>query len=251
VNWKTLFLISIFVLALIPDSIAGQIRWSLGGNYTFTTLSLTDVNGTATTISSIKSYNGTSSIDWKFNPGETYFYVRAYGVYQSTQFDTSLTPGVPEDAVTSLGIGTEMGIKAWVFKFRGFAQLQDVYLLSQNGNFTFAQTRVPELGGKLDLTLINRLDLDVILRTKYATISTTDQVLSGSEVGAGLYLEFGTRIRWTFGGEFVNRVYSTANGSLITRDFQLGLSVILIQSAPTRETQSNMPTGWTGSNKGF
>ncbi|MEO5971277.1 MAG: hypothetical protein ABIQ95_15230 [Bdellovibrionia bacterium] len=250
-HWKSLFLISILLLAVIPDSMAGSVRYSLGGNYTLNTLSLTDLTGTTTTISSLTSFNGTAAIDWKFNTGDTYFYVRAYGVYQSTQFDTSLTPGVPEEAVTSLGLGSEMGVKAWVFKLRGFAQLQDIYLLSQNGNFTFSQTRVSEFGGKLDLTLINRLDLDVILRAKYANIPATESVLSGSELGAGVYLEFGNFIRWTFGGEIINRAYSTSAGSLVSRDFQIGLSVILFQTAPNRTAQINRPTGWTGTDKGF
>jgi hypothetical protein len=239
-RWKVFLLFSTLTFLLTSNSMAGQIRWSIGGNYIFSSLSLTDSSETKTTLSSLQSFNGFSAIDFKlFGSVRNYLSIGVYGVYQLTTYDVSLLPSISSSAFTALGAGGELGIKVGSLKITGFAQIQELYILGQEEDYTLTKVQVNELGGKLDFNLVHRFNLDLIVKAKYAVIPAKDGVLSGSELGGGLFLECGPANRWTFGESIVRRTYSTAGGTISTQDMQFSISFVLYLS------------GSKGSKKGF
>ncbi|MEO5969759.1 MAG: hypothetical protein ABIQ95_07500 [Bdellovibrionia bacterium] len=240
-RWKVLLLIPILNLLSFSNSMAGQIRWSIGGNFIFSSIKLTDFSDTTTTLSSLQSFNGTSAVDLKLGFGNSpnYLVFGAYGIYQLTTYDVSLFPNISSSAFASLGYGGELGIKLGPIKLFGFAQVQELYILTQTDDFNLTKTEVTEFGGRMDLNLIHRFNLDILLKGKYAVIPAKNDVISGSELGGGLYLEVGPSNRWVFGESIVRRTYSTAGGTITTQDLQFSINFVLYLS------------GSRGSKKGF
>ncbi len=223
-------LVVIFLVQILGshDTAASQIHWTLGGNYMVSSYTFVENDTSISTIlSSTLVYSFATAVEIQLGSPTTYFYLGASGEYQAAQYDVALTPGIPSTPLISVGEKLNFGFHFWKLKLGGYYQIQDLYLISNNAAYEITKNTATGLGGNLELLFLSRTDLDILVRANYSQLTPDGNILSGNEIGAGLYLQVGSALRWTLGGGLVNRAFTTSSGTQTTNDFQAGFQFTL------------------------
>ena len=227
--WGRILIISFLVqISGIRHAAASQIHWTLGGNYMVSSYTFIENDTSISTIlSSTLVYSFATTVEIQLGSATTYFYLGGSGEYQAAQYDVSLTPGIPSTPIISLGEKLNFGFHFWKLKLGGYYQIQDLYLISNNAVYELTKNTATGIGGNLELLFLSRTDLDILIRANYSQLAPDSNILSGNEIGAGLYLQVGSTLRWTIGGGLINRAFTTSSGTQTTNDFQAGFQFTL------------------------
>lgn len=207
---------------------AGQIHWTFGIDYALSTVSQSDPESSVVvSMASLQSYGGISQLEFQFGSAQTYFYIGGLVDYRSTTYDSVLLPDITTEPVTTLGYGGLLGVQFWKLKLSGYALFQDIYLISHSSIYDFTLEQAQILGARLDFFFQTRSDLDVIVRGRYAPISATGNILSGTEYGISGYIEMGGALRWSIETGVTIRSLETTYGTQQNQDIGFCLRFVL------------------------